>query len=151
MQLGFGWLINKSSSPSQEDQAKRGLDCVRDFVAFSLVGTGGVIGTLSRYYLGKWATAKLFTSFPWGTWLVNLSGSFILGVLFALYNRDALTVEAWWILGIGFCGAYTTFSTFGFELQHLIAKKHVIAAAIYMLSSVCLGLLMAWLGIILFD
>ncbi len=119
------------------------------FIAIGLVGLGGIIGTLCRYYLGKWVATRTGASFPWGTWVINLSGSFILGMLFALHSSDLLSDELWWGLGVGFCGAYTTFSTFGFELQQLIAKKHVIAAAMYMLSSVTLGLLMAWIGIAL--
>jgi CrcB protein len=120
------------------------------FIAFWLVGLGGVIGTLCRFYLGRWVAIKTGTRFPWGTWMINLSGSLVLGILYALHNRDVLTDEAWWILGVGFCGAYTTFSTFGYEMQQLIEKKHVFAAAIYMLSSISLGLLLAWIGMVMF-
>jgi fluoride exporter len=119
------------------------------FIAFWLVGLGGIIGTLCRFYLGRWVVIKTGTSFPWGTWVINLTGSLILGMLFALHNREALTDEIWWLLGVGFCGAYTTFSTFGYEVQQLIEKKHVIAAAIYMLSSIGLGLLVAWCGMVI--
>jgi fluoride exporter len=120
------------------------------FIAFWIVGLGGIIGTLCRYYLGRWVAIKAGTRFPWGTWMINLSGSLVLGILYALHNRDVLTDEAWWILGVGFCGAYTTFSTFGYEMQQLIEKKHVFAAAIYMLSSISLGLLLAWIGMVMF-
>jgi CrcB protein len=119
--------------------------------AFWLVGLGGVAGTLVRYYAGKWITAKAGTRFPWGTWVINLSGSFVLGILFALYRRELLSEYLWWMLGVGFCGAYTTFSTFGYETQQLIAKKHVNLAVIYMLSSISLGLLLAWCGMIMFE
>jgi CrcB protein len=121
------------------------------FFAFGLVGLGGIAGTLCRFYLGRWVAVKTGTSFPWGTWVINLSGSLVLGMLFALHNREVLSDEIWWLLGVGFCGAYTTFSTFGYEVQQLIEKKHVIAAAIYMLSSISLGLLLAWIGMVLFT
>jgi CrcB protein len=121
------------------------------FIAFWLVGLGGIVGTICRFYLGRWVAVKTGTSFPWGTWVINLSGSLVLGILFALHNREVLTDEAWWILGVGFCGAYTTFSTFGYEMQQLIEKKHVTAAAIYMLSSISLGLLLAWIGMVMFN
>jgi CrcB protein len=121
------------------------------FIAFGLVGLGGTAGTLCRFYLGRWAAIKAGTRFPWGTWVINLSGSLLLGILFALHNREVLTDVVWWMLGVGFCGGYTTFSTFGFEMQQLIEKKHVIAAATYMLSSISLGLLLAWIGMVMFN
>jgi CrcB protein len=119
------------------------------FLAFWLVGLGGIVGTLCRFYLGRWASLKAGTRFPWGTWGINLSGSLILGMLFALHNRDVLTDEVWWTLGVGFCGAYTTFSTFGYETQLLLEKKQLRRAAVYIVSSIALGLLMAWCGMIM--
>jgi CrcB protein len=121
------------------------------FIAFCLVGLGGIIGTVCRFYCGRWIALNAGTRFPWGTWVINLSGSFILGMLFALHKREVLIDEVWWMLGVGFCGAYTTFSTFGYEMQQMIEKKHVIAAAIYMLSSISLGLLLAWSGMLMFT
>jgi CrcB protein len=121
------------------------------FSAIWLVGLGGIIGTLLRYYLGRWVAIRTGVGFPWGTWVINLSGSLVLGILFALHNREALTDELWWMLGIGFCGAYTTFSTFGYEMQQLIEKKHVTTAAVYMLSSLGLGILLAWSGMVMFN
>jgi CrcB protein len=120
-----------------------------NFIAFWLVGFGGIIGTLIRYYLGRWIAGKAGVSFPWGTWVINLSGSLVLGFLFALHNREILSDEVWWVLGVGFCGAYTTFSTFGYELQQFMEKKQVSRAAIYLLSSMSLGLLLAWSGMIM--
>jgi fluoride exporter len=119
------------------------------FIAFWLVGLGGIAGTLCRFYLGSWAAVKIGTSFPWGTWVINLSGSMVLGILFVLHNREFLSDEVWWLLGVGFCGAYTTFSTFGYEVQQLLEKKQYARAAVYVLSSVSLGLLLAWGGTIL--
>jgi CrcB protein len=111
-----------------------------------LVGLGGIAGTLLRYYLGHWVAVRTGTDFPWGTWVINLSGSFLLGVLFELYNKELLSESVWWMLGVGFCGAYTTFSTFGYETQQLLEKKQFAHAVIYMISSISLGLLLAWCG-----
>jgi CrcB protein len=119
--------------------------------AFWLVGLGGILGTLLRYYMGQWIVSKTGTNLPWATWVINLSGSLLLGILFTLFKRELITIELWWTLGVGFCGAYTTFSTFGYETQQLIEKKHVNLAVIYMLSSISLGLLLAWCGMIMFE
>jgi CrcB protein len=117
--------------------------------AIWLVGIGGVVGTLLRYYLGKWITLRTGINFPWATWLINLSGSFLLGSLFALLQRELISIELWWLLGVGFCGAYTTFSTFGYEAQRLIEKQQLLRAAVYILSSIMIGLLLAWCGMTL--
>ncbi|MGG6313848.1 fluoride efflux transporter CrcB [Paenibacillus macerans] len=115
----------------------------------AIVGLGGVLGTLLRYYLGQWIssrTAKTGTRFPWGTWIINLTGSLLLGALTALHAEQAISEWSWLLLGTGFCGAYTTFSTFGYETVTLIGNGHKRQAAVYVLSSASLGLLCAWLG-----
>jgi CrcB protein len=119
---------------------------VSHWSAFWLVGIGGIIGTCIRYYLGKWVTSKAGADFPWGTWVINLSGSLLLGILFKLYNKELLMDILWLLLGVGFCGAYTTFSTFGYETQQLLAKQQWVRATIYIISSIGLGLLLAWVG-----
>jgi CrcB protein len=111
------------------------------------VGGGGVIGTLLRFYLGKWIAGRTGSAFPWGTWIINLSGSFILGVLAAMDQRNAIPAWVWLMCGIGFCGAYTTFSTFGYEAQQLLERGKWARAAAYIVGTVVFGLLMAWCGI----
>ncbi|GJM82610.1 MAG: fluoride efflux transporter CrcB [Paenibacillus sp.] len=114
-----------------------------------LIGLGGIIGTLLRYFLGQWVssrTTRSGSSFPWGTWIINLSGSLLLGVLSGLHARHSLPDWSWLMLGTGFCGAYTTFSTFGYETVTLISKGYKIQAAVYILTSALLGVVFAWLG-----
>ncbi|MCH1643094.1 fluoride efflux transporter CrcB [Paenibacillus timonensis] len=114
-----------------------------------LIGLGGIIGTLLRYFLGQWVssrTTRSGSSFPWGTWIINLSGSLLLGVLAGLHARHSLPDWSWLMLGTGFCGAYTTFSTFGYETVTLISKGYKIQAAVYILTSALLGVVFAWLG-----
>lgn len=111
-----------------------------------IVGLGGIFGTLLRFYLGKWISAKASTSFPWGTWVINISGSFILGILSGLHSSQTIPNWSWLMLGVGFCGAYTTFSTFGYETIGLIEKGNKSQAAAYVITSVVLGILFAWLG-----
>jgi fluoride exporter len=114
-----------------------------------LIGLGGVVGTLSRFYLGKWISSRVTSRFPWGTWIINLTGSFIIGVLFSLHTKQEISDLMWLMIGTGFCGGYTTFSTFGYETIQLVQKGEVVKAGVYVVTSVLLGLLCALVGITL--
>jgi len=111
------------------------------------ISIGGVIGALSRYYMGRWVSQRTRLNFPLGTLIINASGSFLLGVVYALHSQQVMSEELWLVLGIGFCGSYTTFSTFGYETLRLIENKRWQAAAWYVVVSVGLGLMTAWLGL----
>jgi CrcB protein len=80
------------------------------------VSLGGIFGACSRYFLSRFAAKILGTGFPWGTLFINISGSFILG-LFLIYTTERAFVDPRWrlLIAIGFCGAYTTFSSYAFE------------------------------------
>lgn len=106
-----------------------------------LVGIGGLIGALSRYGVSLYfSKSKLF---PLGTFLVNLSGSFLMGLLAG--NRwISLSVSL--LIGTGFLGAYTTFSTFNFELFLLKKNNRHFIFFLYLVSSYSLGFLAAALG-----
>ncbi|WP_211747548.1 fluoride efflux transporter CrcB [Paenibacillus sp. Marseille-Q4541] len=114
-------------------------------------GLGGIAGAILRYTLGRKLMARVGTTskhpFPFGTWFINISGSLLLGILFALSKAELISSFWWATLGVGFCGAYTTFSTFGYETMQLIAANQVGKAALYVVSSVILGLIAAWIGI----
>jgi CrcB protein len=111
-----------------------------------LVGLGGAAGTLSRYYVGKWLNSKSASGFPWGTWAINLTGSLILGILFSLHLQGKASDTVWLMVGTGFCGGYTTFSTFGYETSQLIRNGQALKAGIYVMTTVVLGLLSAYAG-----
>jgi len=116
--------------------------------AWLWIGFGGIIGALSRYYAGLWLSRRA-AYFPLGTFVINLSGSLLLGFLYALHAREALPEPLWLMLGVGVCGAYTTFSTFGLETIRLLEKRRYLLAAGYVAGSVGLGLAAAWLGILI--
>jgi CrcB protein len=80
------------------------------------VSLGGIFGACSRYFLSRFTAKILGTGFPWGTLFINISGSFILG-LFLIYTTERAFVDPRWrlLIAIGFCGAYTTFSSYAFE------------------------------------
>lgn len=116
-----------------------------------LVGIGGVFGAITRFLLGKWITNKTSIVLPFGTWIINITGSFILGILSVLHIHDVIPEWIWVLIGIGFFGAYTTFSTFGVETMQLIQKKDLRDAVIYVITSVALGIIFAWIGSLLLN
>ncbi|MCM3785595.1 fluoride efflux transporter CrcB [Neobacillus mesonae] len=113
-------------------------------------GLGGIAGAMLRYSLGRYISKHSFaaaTSFPWGTWIINISGSLLLGILYVLTATGRMPALWWAVLGIGFCGSYTTFSTFGYETLQLVMKHRAKQAALYVVSSVLIGIVAASAGI----
>lgn len=114
--------------------------------AAALVGLGGILGAWARLYLGLAVALRVGTSFPYGTLLINVLGCFVLGVINTLVLERGVA-DAWRLaLGVGFCGAFTTFSTFGFETLALLREGRYGAAATYVVLSNMLGLAAATLG-----
>jgi fluoride exporter len=113
-----------------------------------IVASGGALGTIARFAIKElFQMYKWSEGFPWHTFLVNLLGSFALGVVTATcHNRP----NALLFLAVGFCGGFTTFSTFSLELLTLIEQNRFFAAALYMLGSVAFGLCGVYFGLKLF-
>ena len=110
-------------------------------MAFLLIGLGGFAGAISRYLVDGFVSDRTAGAFPWGTLAVNLSGSFVLGLLFAMTaERAILPAEIRGPVMIGFIGAYTTFSTFMLESWLLIEKGSYLPAVANLGGSVLLGL-----------
>jgi len=110
------------------------------------LAAGGVLGTLARYGLGKWISGHLGTGFPWHTLAINLAGSLILGFALRATETLAATPETRGFLTVGFCGAFTTFSTFTWETAVLIQNGQWGRAAAYALGSVAAGLVCVFVG-----
>jgi len=100
------------------------------------IALGGAIGSVLRYGIGM-AMHELSGLFPIGTMIVNILGSILLGALFAMQEgtHKSMSNEMWVFLSIGLCGGFTTFSTFGLETYLLWKEKHIVEAALYMISS----------------
>lgn len=111
------------------------------------VGIAAAVGAVARYVLDQYVRYRSPGLFPRGTWVINISGSFVLGLLAGLSTRHGLSEEAVSILGTGFCGAYTTFSTFSYETIILSEKGQTGKAVLYCLSSLVAGLLAAAAGL----
>jgi fluoride exporter len=107
---------------------------------FTLIGLGGAAGSNARYWIGAWFRAQPWAQeFMWGTFLINVSGSLLLGVVAAVFKDK--TGPAFLLLGTGFCGGYTTFSTFSMEVAEAIQKGRWDLAALYAGSSVLAALI----------
>lgn len=116
-------------------------------MSFFLVGIGGLLGAISRYLLSDWLNKKWQKNFPLATFLINVFGSFLLGCLtgFHLANKSFSFSSIQLLLGIGFLGAFTTFSTFIYETVVLTEKKKR-QAFFYSFLSITVGLGFCWLG-----
>ena len=110
---------------------------------------GGGAGTVARYYLSSVTHQFLDKRFPYGTLAVNLAGCALLGV-FAVISETKLHLKPGiqFALMIGFCGAFTTFSTFILEISHLIKAGESVKALAYLLASVTIGFLLFRLGML---
>ncbi|HEV7886042.1 MAG TPA: fluoride efflux transporter CrcB [Acidimicrobiales bacterium] len=113
------------------------------------LAVAGMIGAPCRYLLDGWVGRRTAGPFPWGTLVVNVSGSLLLGLVAgaALYHGFPNTPRVW--LGSGFCGAYTTFSTFAFETVRLVEEGLPAAALRYVALSLMAGTAAAAVGLAL--
>lgn len=110
---------------------------------------GGALGANARYLVASWATTQWGTQFPVATLLINVSGSFVLGVYLTLATERFTGHPAVRLLvATGFLGAYTTFSTFSVEALHLIETGDAAAGMSYVVSSVVLSIVAVAIGMI---
>lgn len=101
------------------------------------VGIGGMFGSITRYKIGKIISEKSNTNFPLGTFIINITGALFLGILSSIKTDNNLYL----LLGDGFLGAYTTFSTFMYEGFNIFLENEKMNAFIYILCSLFLGIL----------
>ena len=116
----------------------------------ALVGVGGFLGATCRYLVAGWVGARFGSAFPYGTLVVNITGSFLLGVLVALAAKaTGVPSTASSFLATGVLGSYTTFSTLSFESLALLQRRSYRAVVANLGGSVALGVLAATLGVAL--
>jgi CrcB protein len=111
-----------------------------------LVFAGGALGAPARYLTDRFITARSRTRFPFGTMTVNLVGCFVLGVLAGGVLHSGWTTSTYALLGTGFCGGLTTYSTFAVETVELAAHRRTGPAAVYLAVSAAAGVGLAQLG-----
>ena len=112
-------------------------------INYLLVLAGGSLGAVCRYAISVQMKRILSVDFPLATFLINLTGSFLLGILLSC----GIGAHSQLLLGTGFLGGFTTFSTFQVENVTLFEKKSFRALFLYVFLSVCLCILFAWLGL----
>jgi CrcB protein len=111
-----------------------------------LVGAGGSAGALSRYLLALLIDARLGNAFPYATLVINVTGSFILGVVGGAFEVESLPAEVRLGIGVGFLGAYTTFSTFTYETVSMLEGGRTLVALLYVGASLLVGFAAAAVG-----
>jgi CrcB protein len=117
---------------------------------YLLIAIGGALGSLARYLVGSTIINRMGNRFPYGTFVINLTACVIIGFSLTLLNRRTGLDPAWrYLIPIGFVGAYSTFSTFEWEIFTSLQTSAFLIAALYVSLSVLLGLLAVWLGALL--
>jgi CrcB protein len=112
------------------------------------IAVGGAMGALSRYGLGLWVSNKWNQGFPLHTFIINITGAFLLGFINVLFVERYALSPIWRLgIGVGFLGAFTTFSTFGYEVITLIQEGNLYTALSYTFLSVLIGFSGVALGI----
>jgi len=120
--------------------------------AFLAISLGGILGANARYLVALYVAERFGTAFPYGTFLINVSGSLVIGFFLTLVT-ERLTVDPLWRLffATGFLGAYTTFSTYTYESAQLIRAGAYGLGLLYLLGSVVAGMVGVFAGILVAE
>jgi CrcB protein len=122
------------------------------FIGYFWVAIGGALGSVLRFWFSVVAARHFGESFPWGTVLVNISGSVVIGLFAALTGPEGKWVASTnlrYFVMVGICGGYTTFSSFSLQTLNLIRDRQLMYAGANILLSVVLCLIGVWLGYVL--
>ncbi|WP_025559865.1 fluoride efflux transporter CrcB, partial [Vibrio parahaemolyticus] len=121
------------------------------FSILGFIALGGAIGACSRYLVSEFCVLLFGRGFPYGTLTVNVVGSFIMGLLIAAFESEILATEPWrQVIGLGFLGALTTFSTFSMDNVLLMQQGAFFKMGLNILLNVVLSISAAWVGFPLF-
>ena len=114
-----------------------------------MVGLGGFLGSIARFWLGSYITYRMGARFPYGTFVINISGSFLIGLIVTLLaERADWSPNLLYLIPIGFIGAYTTFSTFELEAFRSVHNGDLLLAFLNVILSVTVGFAAVWLGVV---
>lgn len=112
------------------------------------IGSGGFIGAVMRYWISGWVYEKWGTAYPYGTFVVNIAGAFLLGLIMSATEEHlVLPAHIKMAVTVGILGAFTTFSTFCYESMMLIQEGNVLRAFLNIAVSLLVGLVFVFVGI----
>jgi len=116
---------------------------------YLMVGIGGALGSVLRFWMGSYIGGRFGSRFPYGTFVINISGSFLIGLVIAIMAEKTQWSDNWrYLIPIGFIGGYTTFSTFEYETFRLFQDGQMLTAALNVALSVGVGFAGVWAGAI---
>jgi len=118
-------------------------------VPWLYVGVGAFLGANARYWVGGWAADRFGTAFPYGTFIINVTGSFAIGLLAAFFAERAYSPNWRLFLMVGFLGGYTTFSSYSYEALRLFEDGAYFFGALYFFGSPVMGLAACLAGVAL--
>ncbi|WP_392566890.1 fluoride efflux transporter CrcB [Utexia brackfieldae] len=112
-----------------------------------MVALGGAVGSILRYLTSVWAVQYLGSAFPYGTLIVNVIGSFFIGLVLAMLETNILVSPHWRpLIMVGILGGFTTFSSFSLDTLNLLIQAQYLKAGLYLLLNVVLGLIAVSIG-----
>ena len=122
---------------------------MQTFTTYLWIALGGALGSVGRHWVSTLAVARWGNAFPWGTLLINVSGSLLIGVIAGCNSGWLAGDNTRKFLMVGICGGFTTFSAFSLQTMELIQKGDITRTLMNILASVALCLLAVWLGYLL--
>ena len=116
---------------------------------YVMIAIGGSLGAIARYEVATMIQARVPAGFPWGTFVVNVSGCLVMGLATTLLTERLVVNPAWrFLVPVGFIGAYTTFSTFELEAFRANTESAWLVGGAYVVGSVVAGYLALWVGVV---
>lgn len=118
-------------------------------IRYVMIAIGGALGAIARYQVGLMIQERVPIGFPWGTFVVNISGCLIMGIATTVLTEQLVSPNLRFLIPVGFIGAYTTFSTFELETFRAAADGAWAICGLYVIGSVAAGYIALWLGVVL--